>query len=557
MSKSTPLFTSTAIALSMALALTACGKPTGKDGEIEKNSENKQTVSSELAEVQEIVLNNATEPESLDPHKVSGVPEGNIIRQIMVGLTTTAPDGSTIPGIAESWESSDNKVWIFKLRDAKWSNGDPITAEDFVYSLQRLVTPETASPYSSYIADAKVTNAQDIIDGKAKPETLGVKAIDDKTLEITLSQPVPYFPDVMIHTSVKPLHKKTIEKFGDKWTDPEHIVVNGPYKLSEWKVNDKIVLERNGEYFDNENTTINKVTFLPITSEVTGISRYKADELDMTGVPSELFKKVKQESPDELHVGPNLCTYYYEFNTVKPPFDKASVRRALALALNRDIITDKVLGQGQTPAYQFTPPSTQGGVKNTPEWEGWDQNKRNEEAKKMLQEAGYSADNPLTFDLLYNTSEGHKKIAVAVDALWKQALGTDMIKVNMINQEWKTYLDARRNGNYQISRAGWCGDYNEASTFLNIMQSTNGQNHGKYNSEVYDNAIASTLKPGVDAMKRTELYNQAEAELDKDMPLINIYHYVSVGLYKPYLLNFPKQDPLKNWQIKDVKIAKH
>ncbi len=557
MSKNISLFSTTAIALGMAVALTACAKPAEKP-ETDSKEKSAESASTELAEKQEISINNNAEPESLDPQKVSGVPESNIIRQILVGLTSTDPEGNTIPGMAESWESPDNKVWTFKLRDAKWSNGDPVTAQDFVYSLQRLANPETASPYSSYIVDAKIANAQAIIDGKAKPETLGVKAVDDKTLKITLSEPVPYFPDVLIHTSVKPVNKKVVEKFGEKWTAPENIVVNGAYKPVEWKVNDKIVLERNPEYYDNANTTINKLTFLPITSNTSAITNYQAGDIEYTTpIPSEQFEKLKKELGNEVNVGPKLCTYYYEFNTVKAPFDNTNVRRALALALDRDVITQKVLGQGQTPAYQFTPPSTQGNVKNTPEWEGWDKEKRIAEAKKLLAEAGYNEQNPLKFELFYNTDEAHKKIAVAVSQLWKKAFGEKLINVTLANKEWKSYLDARRNGNYQLARAGWCGDYNEASTFLNILQSKNGQNHGKYSSKAYDDLMVSTLKAGVDNKQRTEIYNKAEAELDKDMPLINIYHYVSPALKKPYVLGFSQTDPLENWQVKDMKIAKH
>lgn len=548
----------TTLTVALTVGLTACNPPVSNEKKVEEENTTKaKSSSSELAEVQEITVNNGTEPESLDPHKVSGVPESNIIRQMIVGLVSTDPDGNTIAGMAESWDSPDNKVWTFKLRDAKWSNGDPVTAEDFVYSMQRVVNPEIASPYASYLADVKVVNAQDVIDGKSAPETLGVKAVDDKTLEITLSEPVPYFPDALAHTSTKPVNKKTVEEFGDKWTDPANIVVNGPYKLSDWKVNDKIVLERNSAYFDNEKTIIEKVTFLPIPENTADVARYKAGEIDMTynELPPEQFKKLQEEFGDEVHVSPSLCTYYYEFNTQKAPFDNANVRKALALALDRDIITDKVLGQGQTPAYQFTPPATQGSVKNSPEWEGWDKAKRIEEAKKLLAEAGYSKDNPLKFELLYNTNENHKKIAVAASALWKEAL-TD-IDITLTNQEWKTYLDQRRNGNYQVSRAGWCGDYNEPSTFLNILKTGNSNNHGKYSSQGFDTALADTLKAGVDAGKRTELYNQAEVQLDTDMPVISIYHYVSPRMIKPYVNGFTGKDALDNWQFKDFSIAKH
>lgn len=436
-------------------------------------------------------------------------------------------------------------------------NDDPVTAEDFVYSMRRLVDPNTASPYSSYLVDAKVVGADQIVDGKAGIETLGVKAIDDKTLQITLSEPVPYFPDMLIHNSVKPVHKKTVEAFGDKWTAPENIVVNGPYKPTQWQINDKIVLTRNASYYDDANTTIDTVTFLPIPSSTTDVARYQAGEIDVTynEIPTEQFASLKEQVGDQLTVSPYLCTYYYEFNTVKPPFNDPNVRRALALALDRDTIADKVIGQGQMAAYQLTPPATNGDIANSPEWSTWDQEKRVTEAKKLLTEAGYSDSNPLTFELLYNTNDNHKKTAVAATSLWKQALG--FVDVTLTNKEWKTYLDTRRNGNYQIARAGWCGDYNEASAFLNIAKSDNSGNYGKYNNANFDSLMAQTLKAGVSPEQRANLYKQAEAQLDQDMGLLNIYHYVSPRLVKPYVIGFPTKDILDNWQVKNLSIAKH
>ena len=543
------MFLPTTLALSMMLV--GCGDKSAS------NSSAANIDPNVLADKQELVINNGAEPESLDPHKVSGVPESNILRQMFVGLTTTDPDGKTIPGMAESWESADNKVWTFKIRDAKWSNGDPVTAEDFVYSFRRVVDPNTASPYASYLADDKVLNAQEVIDGKVKPDALGVKALDEKTLQVTLSEPVPYFPDTLIHTSVKPVPQKVVEKFGEKWTDPANIVVNGPYKISEWQVNDKIVLERNESYYDNANTTLEKITLLAIPSSTTDVARYQAGEIDITynEVPPEQFASLKEQLGDQLQVSPMLCTYYYEFNTVKPPFNDARVRRALALALDRNTISDKVVGQGQTPAYQLTPVATNGMQNNTPEWQSWDQAKRVEEAKKLLKEAGYSESKPLKFELLYNTNDNHKKIAVAASSLWKQSLG--FVDVSLINKEWKTYLDTRRNGNYQVARAGWCGDYNEPSTFLNIVKTGNSNNQGKYSSAKFDSLMTQTLKAGVTPEQRAALYQQAEAQLDIDMPNINVYHYVSPRLIKPYVVGFSTKDPLDNWQAKDLKVAKH
>lgn len=512
---------------------------------------------SELADVQEITINNGAEPQSLDPHKVSGVPESNILRQMLVGLVSTDAEGKTIPGMATEWSSPDNKVWTFKLRDAKWSNGDPVTAQDFVYSFRRLTNPETQSPYQTYLVDTKVVNAKEISEGTAAPDSLGVKAIDDKTLEITLAEPVPYFPDTLFHTSVKPVHQKTVEAHGDKWTSPANFVGNGPYKLTEWVVNERIVMDRNPEYFDNDKTTINKVTLLAVGDGPTAINRYKSGEMDVTDtIPSELFDSLKAEIPNEVKVNPSLCTYYYEFNHTKKPFDDVRVRKALTLTIDRETITDKVLRQGQTPAYQYTPTTIAGNVKYEPEWKSWDKAKRIEEAKKLLAEAGYSEGNPLKFELLYNTSESHKKLATAVDSFWKEAFG-NVVQPTMVNQEWKTYLETRQNQKHEVSRGGWCADFNEASTFLNTFKSDNSSNYGKYNNPEFDKLILATLAADVTSEKRTELYNQAEALLDKDSATAFVYHYVNPRLIKPYVLGWSSTDPQNQWHVKDLKIAKH
>lgn len=540
--------------LALAMFMTGCSDNTANDSSASSATDIDPNV---LADTQELTINNAAEPESLDPHKVSGVPESNIGRQIFEGLTNTDADGKTIPAMATSWESDDNKVWTFKLRDANWSNGDPVTAQDFVYSMRRLADPNTASPYSSYLVDAKVVGADQIVEGAAGIDTLGVKALDDKTLQVTLSEPVPYFPDMMIHNSVKPVHQKTVEEFGDKWTDPANIVVNGPYKVSKWQINDELVLTRNPEYYDDANTKLDTITILPIPSSTTDVARYQAGEVDVTynEIPTEQFASLQEQNGDELRISPYLCTYYYEFNTVKPPFDNPKVRRALALALDRDTIADKVIGQGQTAAYQLTPTATNGDIVNEPEWSTWDQEKRVTEAKKLLNEEGYNESNPLSFELLYNTNDNHKKVAVAATSLWKQALG--FVEVDLVNKEWKTYLDTRRNGNYQIARAGWCGDYNEPSAFLNIAKSDNSGNYGKYNSANFDSLMAKTLRAGVTPEQRASLYKQAEAQLNADMGLLNIYHYVSPRLVKPYVIGFSETDPLDNWQGKNISIAKH
>ena len=552
-------FMPSALLLALGAALVGCG---GNDKAATTTEANKQDAAAapaagDLAEKQEIVINNSAEPESLDPHKVSGVPESNILRQMLVGLTTTDTEGNTVPGMATEWSSEDNKVWVFKLRDAKWSNGDPVTAHDFVYSFRRVVDPATASPYATYLAGLKVVNAQDIVDGKVKPDTLGVKAIDDKTLEVTLAEPVPYFPHALFHTSVKPVNQKVVEALGDQWTRVGNFVGNGPYTLKEWQVNERIVLERNPNYYDEANTTINKVTLLVIGSDTTDVQRYKAGEVDITydALPPTQFKQLQSELGDEVKVSPKLCTYYYEFNHTKAPFDDVRVRRALSLVLDRDTIVDKILGQGQKVAYQFTPEATNGIKNHTPEWKSWDKAKRIEEAKKLLNEAGYSESNPLKFELLYNTNEQHKTLAVAAASFWKDALG--FVDVTLANQEWKTYLDTRRTQKHQMSRGGWCADYNEASTFLNTFLSTDSSNYGKYNSPAFDAIMAQTLGADVTPEQRAELYRQAEEVLDKEAATIFVYQYVAPRLVKPYVSGFATNDPQGQWHVKDLKILKH
>lgn len=504
----------------------------------------------QLADVQELVRGNGSEVESLDPHKVSGVPESHVLIDLLEGLVNQDADGNTIPGAAESWETKDNKTWIFHIRkDAKWSNGDPVTAQDFVYSWRRLVDPKTGSPYASYLEMTTIHNAEAVVAGKASPEELGVKALDDKTLEVSLDKPLPYFAAMTVHTSMKPVNPKVVEEFGDNWTTPEHYVGNGAYSLDKWVVNERIVLKRNESYWDNEHTVINKVTYLPIENQVSDMNRFLAGEVDITyEMPNEHFKRLKKEHPEQVQVTPYLCSYYYNVNTQKAPFNDVRVRQALAYAIDRDVIANLVVGKGETPAYNFTPLATNGLKVDMPEYSKWTQKERVEKAKELLKEAGFGPDHPLSFSLLYNTSENHKKIAVAVTSMWKQALG---VNVELENQEWKTYLDNQRQGNYDVSRAGWCGDYNEASTFLAILGTGHTQNNPQYSSKEYDQDLDSALV-STSADERAENYRKAEAQLAQDMPILPIYHYVNARLVNPKLGGYPIHNAEDNIFTKDL-----
>ncbi|MEX0566649.1 ABC transporter substrate-binding protein [Raoultella terrigena] len=507
-----------------------------------------------LAEKQELVRNNGSEPSSLDPHKVESDVEFNIISDLFEGLVSVSPEGKIQPRLAAKWENKDNTVWTFHLRPGvTWSDGTAITAQDIVWSWQRLVSPATASPYASYPGNMHIVNAQDIAQGKKKPDTLGVKAIDDATLEVTLSQPNAAFLPMLAHPSLVPVDKVLVNRFGEKWTKPEHMVTSGAYKLSQWVVNERIVAERNPRYWDNADTVINKVTYLPISSEAADVNRYKAGEIDIVyTVPINQFTQLKKTMGDQLDVSPQLATYYYEFNTTKPPFNDPRVRLALNMALDKDIIAEKVLGQGQRPAWLISQPDI-GGVKlHNPDYASWPRDKRIAEAKKLLSEAGYNDSHPLVFNLLYNTSESHQRVAIAASSMWKKNLG---VEAKLQNQEWKTMLDTMHTHNFDAVRYAWIADYDDAATFLNNFRTGDSENTSQYSNPAYDEALRNAAK-APDVATRGKFYQQAEDLLGKDVPAVPVYHYVRTHLVKPWVGGFTP-DKLGYYFTRDMYIKKH
>ncbi len=497
-----------------------------------------------------IVIGNSVEPGTLDPQKSGDLAAGAIIRQMMDGLVGTDGEGKTVPALAEKWESDGDKVWTFHLRDAKWSNGDPITADDFVYSLRRLADPETGAPYAGYLADGKVINAEEVLTGKAKPETLGIRALDKKTLQFTLSMPVPYFPDMLVQPWIYPVHKATVEKYGDKWTQPENYVVSGAYKLKEWRVNSHILLEKNPAYYDKASVSVPEVMFLPAPNE---FNRYRAGEADVTyGIPSDQIKTADKEFPGQVRKTTLLCTFYLEPNNKAFPFDNPKVRRALNMLADRTIVT-KVSGRGDVPAFQLTPPEMQGITQTAPDWKDWSKEKKTAEAMRLLNEAGFNESNPLTFEVLYSTNETSRKQITALQSIWKTAV--PFIQPNLINQEWKTYLDTRQSGNFAIALAGWCSDYNEPSGMLNTFRSNSPNNRFFYHNPVFDQTLDATLAAGATPEERAKLYTEAEAMLQRDSVFIPLYHQVAVQLVKPDIEGFSTHDPLRNYTVKHWSIA--
>ncbi|MFM5139902.1 peptide ABC transporter substrate-binding protein [Aeromonas rivipollensis] len=499
---------------------------------------------------QTFVRNIGTEPASIDPQMVEESAGSDIVNDLFEGLYTLDGDGKLQAAGALGYELDDTgTIYTFKLRpDAKWSNGEPVTAADYVYGWQRAADPKNASNYAWFIELTGVANASEVVQGKKSPETLGIKALDDHTLQITLKAPVPFFLKTLSHYTTFPAPRATIEKFGHEWVKPGNIVSNGAFALKAWTPNERLIAERNPHYWDNEHTVLNKVIYLEIVSDTAAYNRYRASELHYTTYPLEQYQQIKRQSPDELVSAPMLATYYYVFNTQRKPFDDVRVRKALSLAIDRDTITEKILGQGQLSAFSLTPPSVDGFELKRPASELMSKEARIKQAKALLAEAGYGPQNPLDVDILYNTNEGHKKIALAISSMWKHNLG---VKAELNNMEWKTMVSALNEGDFGVSRYSWNGDYNDASTFLDIMTSSSSANSGKWFNKKYD-ALLAKAHDAKDPAERNRLYQQAEALIDEEAPIAPVYFYVKSRLLKPFVKGYPYHNPQDLVYAKDL-----
>ena len=503
-----------------------------------------------LADDQTFTYRVLDEHSSVDPQVVEDVSGAEIVRDLFEGLMNQDAEGNLVPGVATGFTTNEAKnVYTFTLRDnAKWSNGDPVTAGDFVYAWKRLVDPALASPYAWFGELMSIENAAAIIAGEKPMDELGVTAIDDHTLEVRLSASLPYFPLMTTHGSTFPSPQKVIEEFGDQWTKPGNIVSNGAYVLTEHVPAERSVRERNAMYWDNDKTIVDKVVALVINDENAALTRYFAGELDRTEVPAGQFPKLQAEYPAEAISFPRLCNYYYTFNlseTGPEAFKDVNVRKALALAVDRKIIVENILAGGQPEAYTFTPAATAGfTVPNVPMMD-ISQADRDAQAKDLLAAAGYDASNPLKFDMLYNTSEAHEKIAVALSQMWKQKLG---VEASLANMEWKTFLDTRGNQDFALARGAWCGDYNEASTFLDLLTGPSGYNDGKFSSARLDELMASA-KTSDDPQP---LYTEVEQIIADEVAVIPIYHYAGVYMLDSDLGNWPVNNVEQNWYSKDL-----
>ena len=481
-------------------------------------------------------IGNGAEPQTLDPHRAEGVPESNILRDLFEGLVGEAPDGSLVPGAAQSWTVSDDGLtYTFSLRPgARWSNGEAVTASDFEYGLRRSVDPATLSRYSSILFP--ILNAEAVINGELPTTALGVRALDENTLQIQLNAPTAYLLGLLTHSTTYPVHRASVAAGGERFARPGSLVGNGAYQLSEWTVQSHVRLDRNPYYWDVANTQIDTVYYYAIENPDAELKRYRADELDITGaLPYQQLDWVRANLGDELVISPYLGSYYFGFNLTQPPFkDAKALRTALSMAIDREILTQRVAGAGEIAAYGWVPPVA-GYTAQQPEWASWTQAERNARAQALYAEAGYSAENPLRVEVLYNTNENHKRMSVAIASIWKQVLG---VETSLLNQEWKVFLETRNQKSAtQVFRAGWIADYNDAYSFAQLMHSKNEQNDSGYVNAEYD-ALLDKAAVEQDPAVRAGYLEAAERVLLTDLPIMPVYFYVSKHLVKPRVQGF-------------------
>jgi len=487
-----------------------------------------------------LLLGNGDEPKALDPHLVSSVGDSNILRATLEGLTTFHPADDTKhePGVAERWEpNEDFTEWKFFLRkNAKWSNGDPVTAHDFVYSYNRILHPEMAAPYASmlyFLKNGEAFNKGEIEDFAE----VGVKAENDYLLVCTLERPTPFLPDVVKHTTWLPVHQPTIEKFGTMteaftdWQKPGNHVSNGAFQLTEWRINAHVKVRRNPHYWDAKNVKPNGINFYPIPNSFTEEKAFRNGLLHYTYIiPSNLISHYRDDNDPSLRSETYAGVYFYRCNTKEKPMDNVDFRRALAYAINQETIVKYVKMGGEQPAYGYTPPSEVGYkppnvIEHDPQ-----------KAREFLKKAGYESGKDVPeFTVLFNTTEEHKSIAVAIQDMWKKTLGIEKVKIE--NQEWKVFQQTLFDMKYDVGRAGWIGDYGDPTTFLGMWQTDDSNNYTGWSNADFDRLLkeSSYAKSTKD---RYRILGEAEAILLDEVPILPIYWYTRVYLISPDVKNW-------------------
>jgi len=482
-----------------------------------------------------IEAGNVSEPATLDPHKSTGTWEERIISSLIVGLTDAAPSGKAVPGMAERWETSaDGLTWTFYLRDATWSDGVPVTADDFVFSLRRILDPKTASEYASLLYLIK--NAQPVNEGKAPPDVLGVRAASPKVLEIVLEHPAPYLPQLAKHYTMFPVPRHVVEKLGDAWIKPGAYVSNGPYVVTAWKLGDYVQLAKNPRFYEADKVCVDQIRFYPTPDATMAERRVLRGELDMNAdMQSNRIAFLREKAPAYVRTHTYLAVTYLAFNAAEPAFKDRRVRLALTIAIDREFIVSKLFRGGQTAAYTFVPPGVAGYEQaNAPAWAAWPLERRQAEARRLLTEAGYGPKRPLKVEIKHRNTPDPSLYLPAVQADWK-AIGVD---ARLVQNEVQIAYAAYRARDFQVADAAWIADYNDAMSFLYLQQSATGpQNYGDYNNPAYD-ALLAKADAEPDAKVRAGYLAEAEKVMLADAPIAPIYFYVNKNFVAPKVTGF-------------------
>jgi oligopeptide transport system substrate-binding protein len=475
-------------------------------------------------------------PTTLDPALSLDVNTGRILEDLFEGLVRQDGSGAIVPAVASRWDvSADGLTWTFHLvPDARWSNGEPVTAGDFVYAWRRLVDPATASQSAQQAAP--IVNALDVAAGKKKPAELGVRAVDAQTLEVRLVAPTPYFLALLTNGYFMPLNRANLERFGTDWTRAGNLVSDGAFVLEELRINGAVQLKRSAYYRDAKAVRLERVTYFPVGDRAAATSRYLAGDVDVTeGFPVEDVDWLKSRLGGEARFEPYFGTVLLKFNVARPPFDSRALRLAMSLAVDRDVLTSKLLHGIYLPAYNVVPPLA-GYPQVLPDWAKLSTAERHARARELYAEAGYNKNHPLEAELSFPiTSADSHRVFEAIVAMWRANLGAE---VHLGTQEWRVHQQNRHLHLYALFFEGWIADYPDPLTFLSLFQHDNGNDDGQYFSPRYEQLVGQAMKAG-DQAERYRNYVQAEQQLNDDAPFVPIYFYESRHLVRSYV---------KGWQ---------
>ncbi|WOD16509.1 peptide ABC transporter substrate-binding protein [Paraburkholderia kirstenboschensis] len=506
-----------------------------------------------LAASQEITRQVPAETESLDPAHIESWTGNTIALDLFEGLTRIDAAGAVVPGVAQSWTRTAPDTWVFKLRhDARWSNGQPVTAADFIYAWQRVLDPKTGSKYTVLVEFVK--NAKAILAGKAPLSSLGARAVDPYTLEVTTEVPAAFFPQLAAMPTMAPVNRDVVTRFGGEWTRPGNFVGNGPYTLADWQPNNRLVGAKSKTYWNASKVVITKVTYLPIENDETAMRMYQAGQFDYTySIPSGIYAQVSKQFGPELKTGLQIATYYYSLNNEDPLFKDKRVRQALSMVLDRDLLTQRLTADGELPMYGLISKGTQGAAVFKPDWAGWPMAKRVDYARNLLKSAGYSDAKPLTFTLTYNTNDLHKKVALFATSEWRTKLG---VTTKLENVEYKVLLKQRHDGKVQASRDGWFVDYNDAMSYFDLIRCNSVQNDQRYCNPQVDK-IVDEANQQLDDAERTELLTKAHDTAMNDYPMVPLFQYSAVRLVKPYVGGYTSSNYVDQRATQDMYLIKH